>query len=167
MGDGPPSRQDHCATGTVQDCGQIQWEPHSVEGPGDFPAGGPADGALCSGGDTRFSELDDPRGGGWPATPVSSGSEQSFTWRKTAPHRTEDWRYYITDEGYDPAQSLTRDSLDLRPFLQVPGHDEQPPTEVTHTGTLPDRSGRHVILAVWEIADTPNAFYACIDVEFS
>lgn len=161
---GPPSRQDLCASGAVQDCGEIQWEPHSVEGPGNFPAEGPPDGALCSGGNGRFGQLDDPRGGGWPATAV--GGEQSFSWHNTARHATEDWRYYITNEGYDPAQPLSRGDLDLRPFLQVPGNGEQPPADVTHTGTLPDRSGRHLILAVWEIADTSNAFYACIDVDF-
>ncbi|MEU3505901.1 lytic polysaccharide monooxygenase, partial [Streptomyces hundungensis] len=26
------------------------------------------------------------------------------------------------------------------------------------------RSGRHVVVAVWTIADTGNAFYACSDV---
>jgi len=163
---GPPSRQDLCSTGVVQDCGEIQWEPQSVEGPGNFPAEGPADGALCSGGNSRFSQLDDPRGGGWPTTSVSSGGEQSFTWHNTAMHSTEDWRYYITNEGYDASQPVTRGNLDLQPFLQVPGNNQQPPADVTHTGTLPDRSGHHVILAVWEIADTPNAFYACVDVAF-
>jgi predicted carbohydrate-binding protein with CBM5 and CBM33 domain len=162
---GPPSRQDHCANGVVQDCGAIQWEPQSVEGPGDFPAAGPADGAICSGGNARFVELDDPRGGSWPAQSVSSGS-QSFSWHHTAQHVTEDWRYYITNEGYDPTQPLTRADLDLQPFLDVSGNFEQPPPDVSHTGTLPDRTGRHLILAVWEIGDTTNAFYACIDVVF-
>jgi predicted carbohydrate-binding protein with CBM5 and CBM33 domain len=162
---GPASRQDNCAKGVVQDCGEIQWEPQSVEGPGGFPAEGPADGALCSGGNSRFSQLDDPRGGSWPTTSVTSGS-QSFTWHNTAMHATEDWRYYITNQGYDPSQPLTRGALDLDPFLQVPGNNQQPPADVTHTGDLPDQSGHHVILAVWEIGDTPNAFYACIDVSF-
>ncbi|CAK8743194.1 GlcNAc-binding protein A [Sodalis praecaptivus] len=31
---------------------------------------------------------------------------------------------------------------------------------------LPQRSGYHVILAVWEVADTGNAFYQVIDVDF-
>ena len=30
---GPTSRAKHCQNGTVQNCGQIQWEPQSVEGP--------------------------------------------------------------------------------------------------------------------------------------
>jgi chitin-binding protein len=34
---------------------------------------------------------------------------------------------------------------------------------VTHTVDL-QASGRQTVLAVWNIADTPNAFYACIDL---
>ena len=44
----PISRAKHCANGTVQNCGQIQWEPQSTEGPKGFPGSGPADGTLCS-----------------------------------------------------------------------------------------------------------------------
>lgn len=63
--DSPISRQQLCGIGTVKHCGQIQWEPPSVEGPKGFPTRGPADGHICSGGIGRFSELDDPRGGAW------------------------------------------------------------------------------------------------------
>ena len=28
------------------------------------------------------------------------------------------------------------------------------------------KSGRHMIVGVWTIADTANAFYSCADVEF-
>jgi hypothetical protein len=49
--------------------------------------------------ETEFHELDDQRGGAWPATPTG-------------------------------------------------------------------RTGRHMILAVWTIADTGNAFYQCSDVSF-
>src|SRR5699024_12782883 len=64
--DQPPSRQMLCANGEVDNCGAIQREPQSVEGPGGFPAAGPADGELCSRGNARFSALDDPRGGDRP-----------------------------------------------------------------------------------------------------
>ena len=57
----PPSRQALCAAGTVTNCGDIQYEPQSVEGPKGFPAAGPADGAICSGGNSRFAQLDDPQ----------------------------------------------------------------------------------------------------------
>src|SRR4051794_29805544 len=48
--DQPLSRQKMCAAngGTVANCGDIQWEPQSVEGPKGFPAAGPADGRICS-----------------------------------------------------------------------------------------------------------------------
>ncbi|MGP2688349.1 lytic polysaccharide monooxygenase, partial [Serratia nevei] len=40
--------------------------------------------------------------------------------------------------------------------------------QVTHQCNIPaDRSGSHVILAVWDIADTANAFYQAIDVNLS
>jgi chitin-binding protein len=52
----PISRQKLCQNGTVTNCGAIQWEPQSVEGPKGFPASGPADGRICSGNNTRFAE---------------------------------------------------------------------------------------------------------------
>ncbi|ANW18813.1 lytic polysaccharide monooxygenase [Streptomyces clavuligerus] len=159
------SRQKLCANRTVANCGSIVWEPQSVEGLKGFPAAGPADGTICAGGNSRFSELDDPRGGAWPATRVSGGSAQNFTWRFTARHSTTDFRYYITKDGYNPSQRLTRAALESQPFLVVP-YRGQPPESLSHSGTLPRKTGKHLILAVWTIADTGNAFYACSDVQF-
>lgn len=56
--DSPTSRQEFCANGTVQDCGDIQWEPQSVEGPKGFPSHGPSDGTICAGGNSRFAQLE-------------------------------------------------------------------------------------------------------------
>ncbi|MER7044975.1 lytic polysaccharide monooxygenase auxiliary activity family 9 protein [Streptomyces jumonjinensis] len=164
--DSAVSRQKLCATGTVQNCGQIQWEPESVEGLKGFPGGGPADGQICAGGNGRFSELDDPRGGAWPAASLASGQSHTFNWRIKVRHATADFRYYITKDGYDPAKPLTRADLEPQPFLTVPFGGARPPATVTHTGTLPRKSGRHLILGVWTIADTANAFYSCSDVRF-
>jgi predicted carbohydrate-binding protein with CBM5 and CBM33 domain len=164
--DSPISRQKLCANGTVTGCGQIQWEPQSVEGPKGFPAAGPADGRICAGGNSRFAELDDPRGGSWPATQVRAGS-YTFRWQFTASHATTDFRYYITRNGWDSSRPLTRAALDLQPFLTVPYGGQRPPYTLSHTGTIPSgKTGRHIILAVWTIADTGNAFYACSDVRF-
>lgn len=41
-----------------------------------------------------------------------------------------------------------------------------PGSTVSHAGVLPQKSGKHIILGVWTIADTGNAFYACSDVRF-
>ncbi|MFB7668040.1 lytic polysaccharide monooxygenase [Kitasatospora sp. NPDC056138] len=163
----PPSRAALCAAGTVTDCGEIQWEPQSVEGPKGFPAKGPADGTLCAGGNTRFAELDDPRGGAWPTTRVTAGQRLTFTWTFTARHATTSFRYFLTKPGYDASQPLTRSSLDTTPFLTVPYGGAQPPSTLSHTATLPTgRTGHQVVLAVWDIADTGNAFYSCTDVAF-
>ncbi|MEU0136632.1 lytic polysaccharide monooxygenase [Streptomyces sp. NPDC006296] len=165
--DSPLSRQKLCANGTVANCGNIQWEPQSVEGPKGFPAAGPADGKICSGGNSQFAQLDDPRGGAWPATKVSAGQGYGFRWQFTARHSTSDFRYYITKNGWDSSKPLTRAALDSQPFLTVPYGNQQPPATLTHQGSMPTgKTGKHIILAVWNVADTSNAFYACSDVQF-
>ncbi|MBD0739282.1 lytic polysaccharide monooxygenase [Streptomyces sp. CBMA29] len=163
----PPSRQALCAAGTVTNCGDIQYEPQSVEGPKGFPAGGPADGKICSGANSRFAQLDAPRNGGWPATHLTGGQSYTFTWKLTAQHSTTDFSYYLTKAGYDPKKPLTRAMLNTTPFLKVPYNGSQPPTTVVHQGTIPSGlSGKQLIVGVWTIADTANAFYACADVQF-
>lgn len=165
--DNPISRQKLCANGTVTGCGNIQWEPQSVEGPKGFPAAGPADGAICSAGHGEFAQLDDPRGGNWPATNVTGGQGFSFRWQFTARHATSDFRYYITKDGWDPTKPLTRADLESQPFMTVPYGGKQPPATLTQQGTIPtQKTGKHIILSVWNVADTANAFYSCSDVQF-
>ena len=47
------------------------------------------------------------------------------------------------------------------------GNNQQPPSTVSHPVNLGNRTGRQTVLAVWNIADTANAFYACIDLQVS
>ena len=163
----PPSRAYKCKTGAVTNCGAIQYEPQSTEGPKNFPSGGPADGKLCSAGVARFAELDDQRGGTWPTTKLTSGATYTFNWTLTAAHATTSFRYFVTKNGWNPSAPLTRAQLDTTPFLTVPFNGQRPGTTVSHSGKLPSgKSGRHMILAVWDIADTANAFYQCSDVTF-
>ncbi|TPQ18395.1 lytic polysaccharide monooxygenase auxiliary activity family 9 protein [Streptomyces sporangiiformans] len=165
----PISRQKLCQNGTVTNCGAIQWEPQSVEGPKGFPSAGPADGRICSAGHSNFGSLDQPKtpsGGAWPTTKVTGGQRYTFRWQFTARHSTTDFRYYVTKNGWNQNAPLTRAALNTTPFLTVP-YSGQPPATLSHSGTLPSgKSGHHVILAVWTIADTGNAFYACSDVTF-
>ncbi|MFF0317159.1 lytic polysaccharide monooxygenase [Micromonospora sp. NPDC005252] len=134
----PPSRQALCAQGRVPDCGQIKYEPQSVEGPKGLKS--------CNAGIAQFAVLnDDSRG--WPATSV--GSSLTFTWVNTARHATSNWEYWIGN---------TRVGV-------VNGNGQQPGATVSHTVDLGGFSGRQKILAVWNIADTANAFYSCIDVQ--
>jgi predicted carbohydrate-binding protein with CBM5 and CBM33 domain len=164
--DNPLSRQKLCANGTVQNCGNVQWEPQSVEGLKGFPAAGPADGKICSGGNSQFAQLDDQRGGAWPTTRITAGQNYSFRWQFTVNHATTDFKYYMTKNGWNQSQPLTRASLDTQPFLTVPYNGQRPPMPFSHTGKLPSKSGKHMIVAVWSIADTGNAFYACSDVQY-
>ncbi|MCZ2526350.1 lytic polysaccharide monooxygenase auxiliary activity family 9 protein [Streptomyces sp. HB2AG] len=163
----PPSRAALCAQRVVTGCGDIQWEPQSVEGPKGFPSAGPADGRICSGGNTRFAELDDPRGGNWPATQLTGGQGYDFKWTLTARHATTSFRYFITRDGWDPTRPLTRADLEPEPFMTVYYGGRQPEAVAVHRGTVPtQKTGRHLILGVWDIADTVNAFYSCADVRF-
>ncbi|MEU9336876.1 lytic polysaccharide monooxygenase [Streptomyces sp. NPDC048290] len=166
----PLSRQKACQNGTVTNCGNIQWEPQSVEGPKGFPSGGPADGSICNAGLGQFSQLSAPRtpsGAAWPATRVTGGQSYSFRWQFTAMHATTDFKYYITKPGWNQNHNLARSDLNLTPFLTVPYNGQRPPATLSHSGTIPSGlSGRHVIVAVWTVHDTTNAFYACSDVTF-
>ncbi|MFJ2776916.1 lytic polysaccharide monooxygenase [Kitasatospora sp. NPDC087315] len=163
----PPSRSALWGAGVVTNCGDIQWEPQSVEGPKGFPGRGPADGTICAGGDARWAPLDAPRNGNWPTTQVTAGQQLTFTWNIEARHATTTFKYYLTKPGYDATQKITRAGLDLTPFLTVAYNGRQPAATTTHTATVPSgRTGHQVVVAVWEIADTDNSFYSCTDVRF-
>ncbi|MGW5848307.1 lytic polysaccharide monooxygenase auxiliary activity family 9 protein [Streptomyces sp. NPDC055254] len=165
--DTPISRAKLCANKTVSNCGAIQWEPQSVEGFKGFPASGPSDGTICAGGLPQFAELDNQRGGTWPATSVNSGQSYNFRWQFTANHATTDFKYYVTKNGWDPTRPLTRSALESQPFLTVAYNGARPAMTTTHQGAMPSgKSGRHMILAVWTVHDTPMAFYSCSDVQF-
>jgi chitin-binding protein len=133
----PPSRQAQCAEGSVS-CGDIKYEPQSVEGPKGLRS--------CNGGVARFAELNDDSLG-WRATSV--GRTVTFTWTFTARHSTSNFEYYLGN---------TRVGV-------FPGNNQQPPPTLSHTVDLGGASGRQKLLAVWNIADTANAFYACVDLQ--
>ncbi len=133
----PPSRQALCASGAVADCGPIQFEPQSVEGPKGLRS--------CDGGVAQFSVLSD-ESRNWPARAV--GTRVTFTWVMTARHRTSNWEYFIGG----------------RRIATVDGGNRQPDAVVTHDIDLSSFPGRQTVLAVWNIGDTPMAFYSCVDL---
>src|SRR3954463_13706285 len=57
----PPSRQANCASGAVANCGDIIYEPQSVEAP--------KGSTLCNGGGSRFAVLND-NSKAWPVASV-------------------------------------------------------------------------------------------------
>jgi predicted carbohydrate-binding protein with CBM5 and CBM33 domain len=134
----PPSRQANCAAGKVANCGAVIYEPQSVEG-----AKGQRN---CHAGDSRWAPLSD-ESKAWPATSV--GSSASFTWRLTARHATSTWEYFI---GGTKIATFNDGG-------KIPG------ATVTHSVNLAGYSGRQKVLAIWNIADTPMAFYSCVDLQ--
>ncbi|GAB1691218.1 lytic polysaccharide monooxygenase [Krasilnikovia sp. M28-CT-15] len=133
----PPSRQALCAARAVPDCGPIQFEPQSVEGPKGQ--------RNCNGGLSQFAVLND-NSRNWPAKAV--GKTVSFSWALTARHRTSTWEYFIGDKR----------------VAVFDDGNKQPEAVVTHQVDLSAFPGRQTVLAVWNIGDTPMAFYNCIDL---
>lgn len=160
----PSSRSLLCNQGENVNCGAIQWEPQSLEAPKGFPGPSVPDGQIASAGGA-FPELDQQTSDRWAKVNLSPG-EQTFTWHLTAMHSTDKWHYYITKEDWDPNQPLTRDQFELEPFYEVSDGGARPNQKVNHTVNVPERTGYHVILGVWDVDDTINAFYNTIDVDF-
>ncbi|WP_182380099.1 lytic polysaccharide monooxygenase [Nocardioides sp. WS12] len=147
------------------DRGAVQYEPQSLEAPKGFPAAGPADGQIASAGGKFGGNLDAQSSTRWAKNPVRSGPI-AITWTYTAAHATSQWRYYLTTPGWDQNAPLARKGFEL---IKTVDHDgSKASNNLTHSVTIPaNRTGYHVLLAVWDIADTANAFYNVIDLDVS
>ncbi|MFF1305470.1 lytic polysaccharide monooxygenase [Streptomyces sp. NPDC058307] len=121
------------------------------------------DGRLCSADNDEFKGLDLARAD-WPATRVRSGS-YTFRYRVTAPHKGT-FTVYLTKPGYDPTQPPAWDDLDLSHPVATATDPVASGGFYTFSGTLPERSGRQLLYAVWQRSDSPEAFYSCSDVTF-
>ncbi|WP_067828125.1 lytic polysaccharide monooxygenase [Actinomadura kijaniata] len=133
----PPSRQALCAQRAVPDCGPIQFEPQSVEGPKGL--------RNCHANLGQFAVLSD-ESRNWPAKAV--GTKVTFKWALTARHRTSSWEYFVGGTRVAVFNDGNR----------------QPEAVVTHEVDLGKFPGRRTVLAVWNIGDTPMAFYNCVDL---
>src|SRR4029450_12475944 len=134
----PPSRQANCARGAVANCGDIIYEPQSVEAP---------KGSMqCNGGGSRFAVLND-KSRNSPAASV--GQIVTFNWVLTARHATSTWDYFIGG----------------RLLASFNDGGAQPGATKTHTVSMGGFSGRQTLLARWNIADTAMAFYSCVDLQ--
>ncbi|MEU8664103.1 lytic polysaccharide monooxygenase [Actinoplanes philippinensis] len=135
----PPSRQANCASGAVSGCGDIVYEPQSVEAP---------KGSMqCNGGTSRFTVLNDTAKS-WPA--ANAGASVTFNWVLTARHATSTWEYFI---GNKLVASFNDNGA-------------QPGATKSHTVNFAGYTGRQTVLARWNVADTINAFYSCVDLNF-
>ncbi|MFI0927506.1 lytic polysaccharide monooxygenase [Streptomyces sp. NPDC021012] len=120
------------------------------------------DGKLCSAGNDKYRGLDLARAD-WPASRMSSGAH-TFRYKGTAPHKGS-FALYVTKDGYDPSKPLKWSDLEEKPFVTVtdPGMQNG---DYVFRGTVPKKSGRHLIYSIWQRSDSPEAFYTCSDVVF-
>ncbi|MBT1189116.1 lytic polysaccharide monooxygenase [Streptomyces sp. CJ_13] len=120
------------------------------------------DGKLCSAGNDKYRGLDLARGD-WPSSPMKAG-EHTFRYKGTAPHKGS-FELYVTKDGYDPSKPLKWSDLEPAPFAKVtdPGMQNG---DYVFKGTVPKKSGRHLIYSIWQRSDSPEAFYTCSDVVF-
>ncbi|MGW4206317.1 lytic polysaccharide monooxygenase auxiliary activity family 9 protein [Streptomyces sp. NPDC004726] len=120
------------------------------------------DGKLCSAGRDKYRGLDVPRTD-WPSTNLTAG-ERTFRWRATAPHKGT-MELFITKDGYDPTKPLKWSDLESQPFASVTNPTLENGSFVFN-GTVPNRTGRHLVFSILQRSDSPEAFYTCSDVVF-
>lgn len=168
----PPSRALLCQQGSNINCGAAQYEPQSVgetfkgfpAGSGGAPLQGPIDGKIASGGNPSFSALDAQSATRWKLTEIKDRNF-AFQWKYTQAHPATKHEYFITRTGWNPNESLKRASFESTPFCTVDGGHQLPVSGARHNCTIPeDKSGHHVILALWTVGDTDAAFHSVADV---
>lgn len=109
----PASRQAQCASGVVKDCGAIQWEPQSVEGPKGLQS--------CHANLSQFSVLSNDNKG-WKVT--NTGRSVTFNWTFTARHRTRDYDYFV--DGRKVATFSGNNQQPLLPPCRTPSTSARP-----------------------------------------
>lgn len=151
--------------------GNVITQPQGLEAPKGYPTLGPLDGSIASangvldGGNIGSNKLDIQNASKWTKQEITTGINE-FTWTYTATHPSTKWHYYMTKQDWDVNAPLNRDEMELIGTIQHDG--SQAENNPTHKIDVPeDRSGYNVILAVWDVADTPNAFYQVIDVNIN
>lgn len=163
------SRAHLCNLGTDTNCGPIQWEPQSVEGADRYPETGPLDGVIAGGGNSQWAALNEQNRTRWSKISLKPGAF-TFQWQFTAPHVTRDIRYWITKADWNPQAPIARSQFEPVPFCKYEYNNTKPVPSTSeranHNCTLPARIGYHLILAVWDVADTVNSFYSVMDANF-
>ncbi len=160
--DGPKSRAILCKEGVNLNCGSVVYEPQSLEYLKGFPESGPADGKIASANGQFGGILDQQTSTRWAKTDISAGP-LLIDWTYTAAHSTSGWTYYMTVPGWDQNAPLTRGKFEKIATIDHDG--SRASTNPDHVINIPsNRIGYNVILAVWDISDTVNAFYNVIDV---
>jgi predicted carbohydrate-binding protein with CBM5 and CBM33 domain len=121
------------------------------------------DGQLCSGGRTqapRYNALDAV--GAWKT--VDKPNQFTLTLTDQAQHGADYIRVYITKQGFNSAtQPLTWGNLEL--VTTSPRIPSMPAYQVAVNAG--NRTGRHVLYAVWQASHLDQSYYLCSDINFT
>ncbi len=125
------------------------------------------DGQLCSAGKASHQGLDLARTD-WPTTTIAPDRNGNFefVYRATAPHSTDYFEFYVTRDGYDPSRPLRWRDLEPSPFCTLSSVRLENGRYRMNCPLSQGKTGKHVIYHIWQRDDSPEAFYACIDVAF-
>src|SRR5579863_6308579 len=118
--------------------------------------------------------MDEQTADKWKKVDINPGPNK-FIWHITANHSTKDLKFFITKKGWNPNAALTRDQFDSTPFCKWEGvrgagwYNDMLTLDGNGNNTVQcnvpsDRSGYNVIMAMWDVHDTPNTFYNVADV---
>ncbi|QCT21733.1 lytic polysaccharide monooxygenase [Jejubacter calystegiae] len=141
----------------------------------------PADGLILSGGRSDIrkklnytdQQLKEEGKQPWPRISVKASQELTIKWKYTAPHPTRGYIAFITKDGWDPSAPVTRSQLEEKPFFEdvyteAPYWSYPLPAKDEHKLIIPaGKSGYHVVVLIWLVADTGNAFYQTYDLDIS
>jgi len=146
-------------------------KPHISDMPGKRNA------KICSGGKSDFSALDrvfwtEDQGDGVYPINITVGTHE-FMHRSSVPHRTYGRGYldlYLTKDNWNPTVAATWDSIESQPFCRYQGNPSvRWKDQVKFDCKIPKEktNGKHIIYAIWQREDSPEAFYSCSDIILS
>jgi chitin-binding protein len=138
----------------------------------------PVDGMIASGGHSDARALLNTPGLQWQKHDVTSNQNLAIIWEYSQTHLTRRWKYLITKADWNPNEPLARrhfEEIPIKTYLNAyqpywgPEAEKElmPPIIQRHEVTLPSRKGYHVLLAIWDVANTDKAFYQVIDLNFT
>ncbi len=121
------------------------------------------DGKLCSAGRAKYAAFDQPRTD-WARTILPASGMYTFLFNAYVPHNQGYFELYVTKNGYDFSAPLKWSDVErFATIVEPPIVDGNYVMPVS----LPSgKSGHHVIYAIWQRNDSPEAFYSCSDVWF-
>jgi len=169
--EGPENPKSAACTAAVEEGGKqalYDWNGVNQGSANDMHRDVVPDGKLCSGGNELFKGMDLARDD-WHTTPIAPDGSGNFefVFIATAPHSTKYFKFYVTREGYNPLEPLEWSDLEDSPFCTVESVTLENGRYRMNCPFPQGKSGKHVIYAIWQRDDSPEAFYTCMDVSFT